>query len=197
MSVSTGDLRGTRGRPFLVLGRFTGSKRGGRGIGAKITPLNGSVGTSGNSPVIQKLSQKSRQGRNRSPTGPHPVPLPKGEGTRKAASDGSLSPRERVGVRAMKFVPLTIVARFQPHSEFWDSLLRSGAKWLVGAGAFPVKGYNRHVGHQVLQFLSPSLYLGNAGLRPRVEYVDRPVLDLFRGLLDALGKCRMRVHGQG
>jgi hypothetical protein len=31
---------------------------------------------------------------------PHPVPLPKGEGTRKAARHASLSLRERVGVRA-------------------------------------------------------------------------------------------------
>jgi hypothetical protein len=65
-----------------------------------------------------RLSQKSWQTPNRSMNSPHPVPLPKGEGTRKAASDGSLSPRERVGVRAIAFKPLSIVAQYQTHPKF-------------------------------------------------------------------------------
>jgi len=50
----------------------------------------------------QKVSQNSRPGGNRSTNDPHPVPLPKGEGTRKVAPYGSLYLMERVWVRAEK-----------------------------------------------------------------------------------------------
>ena len=49
-----------------------------------------------------KLSQNSWSDRNRSTINPHPVPLPKGEGTLNADPDCALSFRERVGVRAIR-----------------------------------------------------------------------------------------------
>jgi len=49
---------------------------------------------------------------------PHPVPLPRGEGIVKWLQMGSLSLRERVGVRVRKSLATLIVARSEPVCDF-------------------------------------------------------------------------------
>jgi len=66
----------------------------------------------------KRLSQNSWTKSDRSTSCPHPVPLPKGEGTTKLLHMGSLSLWERVGVRVSKICPALVVARSQPVCDF-------------------------------------------------------------------------------
>ncbi len=81
---------------------------------------------------------KIRSGPRIVPRTPSPcVPLPGGEGIVKPLQLCSLSLWERAGVRAVKCVTASIVARFEPHKEFWDSFILPVYREMTGRMPVP------------------------------------------------------------